>query len=164
MMQAECQALEKGMQLERDGREFYLKAAERTSSQSGKQMFLSLADDERVHLQVLERQLHTLQQEGRCQLPEEAGEITSDWDQPLFPKDREVFEKTVDPTAGDLDALHFAIQAENQSFEFYRKAAGETEDPAARQMYKWLASVERGHFNQLMLNYESLVHSGHWAA
>jgi len=163
-MQAECQAIEKAMQLERDGREFYLKAADRTSNKHGREMFLSLADDEEIHLHVLERQLEAIQEKGRCELLPEAQEPEAGWEAPLFPKDKEQFEKAVHPQASDLEALHFALQAENESFELYRKMAGQSQDPHAKQMYRWLASVERGHFNQLMLNYESLLSSGHWAS
>lgn len=162
-LSSECQAIEMGMQLERDGRAFYLKAAERTTDPKGRAMFLSLADDEAIHLRVLEEQLAAIQQKGYCEVLPEMEEAEAGWDEELFPRDPVLLEKIVHPEASDIDALIFALQAEHKSYELYRRMAKETQDEKARQMFRWLASAERGHFNQLMLNYESLLQSGHWA-
>lgn len=162
-MKTDCQAIEMGMQLERDGREFYLKAAERTSDARGRQMFLSLADDEASHLRALERQLEAVQADNRCLVLPEVTEADMGWREPLFPRDDSLLRRVVRPEASDTDALIFAIQAENKSYELYREMADTSTDPAAVAMFEWLAAAEKGHFNQLMLNYESLVTSGHWS-
>ena len=163
-MKTDCQAIEMGMQLERDGREFYLKAAKRTNGAGGKQMFLSLADDEAVpHLRALERQLEAIQAGKKCLVLPEVDQVDAGWSEPLFPKERGYTQKGVGADANDIDALIFAIQAENKSFELYREMADTSEDPTAVAMFKWLAAAERGHFNQLMLNYESLMTHGRWA-
>lgn len=162
-MTTEIQAIEMGIQLEQDGREFYLKAAKRTSDERGKEMFLALADDEAIHLRILQQQLEALQSEKPANNLPEIEPAGADWDIPLFPKDPTLFEKTVQPEASDIDALIFAIQIEHKSFELYREMATQADNPTTAEMFKWLASVERGHFNQLMLNYESVIHSGHWA-
>jgi len=162
-MKEQLKALEMAMQLERDGQDFYKKAAARTKSERGRAMFLSLADDEVLHLRILERQCNSLT-ENQCFVRlAEVGAVSADWDAPIFPKDAGLFEKAVRGDASDIDALLYAIQAENKSFELYRKLAKETDDPTGQAMFRWLASVERGHFNQLMLNYESLLSSGSWA-
>jgi rubrerythrin len=161
-MDERLKALEMAMQLERDGQVFYRKAASRTNSPKGRAMFLSLADDEALHLRLLERQCNSLT-ENHCYAPlTEMGAAGPDWDAPIFPKDPGLFKKAVQPDASDADALLYAMQAENKSFELYRKLAQEASDPAGQALFRWLASVERGHFNQLMLNYESLVSSGAW--
>jgi len=162
-MKTDCQAIEMGMQLEREGHEFYLNAARRTDDERGKQMFLSLADDEAIHLRTLERQLEAVQAGGTCLVLPEVDEVETGWSEPLFPKDSDIFNKTVGADTDDTDALIFAIQAENKSYELYREMANTSEDPAAVAMFQWLATAERGHFNQLMLNYESLMTEGHWA-
>jgi len=162
-VEEQLKALEVAMQLERDGQAFYRKAAARTGSAHGRETFLSLADDEAQHLRILERQCNYVTS-NQCfaRLPE-IGEPQSNWDEPLFPKDPALLNKAVRSDAGDADALLFAIQAENKSFELYRKMARETQDDAGRSMFRWLASVERGHFERLMLNYESVLRSGVWA-
>ena len=49
-----------------------------------------------------------------------------------------------------------ALENEIKSYDLYRNAADETDDAAGKQMYTWLASAERSHFNMLMSNYEAL--------
>jgi rubrerythrin len=155
------QALRRAIRLEEDGYRFYPEAAERTTDPRGKEMFLSLADDEKLHLRIVRDQYEALSGgKGWISFPEtmEMGGKSIDLDKPLFPPEKEA----ISPRASDTDALLFALQIENQSYELYRKAAAETADPAGKKMYQFLASQERTHFDILMLNYEQLVSSGSW--
>ena len=45
----------------------------------------------------------------------------------------------------------------------YRREAKAASAAAAREMYEFLATQERGHFDLLMANYEAMVHYGGWA-
>jgi rubrerythrin len=153
------QALRQAIRLEQDGYKFYTEAAERTTDPRGREMFLSLADDERLHLRIVQDQYEALSAGQGWVSFFEALELNPvDLDKPLFPPDRE----TIGPEASDIDALLFALQIENESYELYRKAASETADPAGKAMYQRLASQERTHFDILMLNYEHLVSTGSW--
>lgn len=153
------QALHQAMRLEEDGYEFYTEAAERTADPRGQEMFLSLADDEKLHLRIVQDQYEALSGGKGWGAFSEALEFKPvDVDKPLFPPEAEV----IDPQASDTDALLFGLQIENQSYELYRKAASETADPTGKDMYQLLASQERTHFDILMLNYEHLVSTGNW--
>ena len=172
-------ALNQAIQLEVKGQRFYLEAAERTTNPEGAEMFRSLADDEAIHERILRRQLEALDKgkgwmpvlstvEGAVyrqgRLPEGVAEVFSDLTAPLFPEGEEAFQKAVRPDAGDLDALLFALQIENESFNLYRELAQTTDDPNGQRMYEYLANAERGHFELLMLNYEHLSTVGSWAS
>ena len=150
-------ALNQAIELELEGQRFYLEAAERTSNPKGAEMFRSLADDEVIHERILRRQLDALDKGEGWILPEGVAEVTSDLTAPLFPEGEEAFQKTVRPDASDLDALLFALQIENESFNLYRELAQTTDDPNGKRMYEYLADAERGHFEQLMLNYPRWV-------
>jgi rubrerythrin len=164
-------ALNQAIGLEVKGQRFYLKAAECTTSPKGTEMFRSLADDEVIHERILRRQLDALTQgEGWVPvlsmvegLPQGVGEVTADFAALIFPDSEKVCEEAVRPDGSDLDALLFALQIENESFELYRELAQATEDPNGKRMYEYLANAERGHFEQLMLNYEHLSTVGSWA-
>jgi len=157
------QALRQAMRLEEDGYRFYTMAAERTADPRGKEMFLSLADDEKLHLRIVRDQYEALSGgKGWLSFSEVLELKPVDVDKPLFPPDREALEKAVGPEASDADALLFAMQKENESYELYRKVAAETGDPSGKDMYQRLASYERTHFDILMLNYEHLVSTGNW--
>jgi len=152
-------ALLQAIRLEEDGYRFYTEAADRTSDPRGREMFLSLADDEKLHLRVVRDQHEILSAgQGWISFSEVLEVKPVDLDKPLFPPDEEV----IDPEASDTDALLFALQIENQSYELYRKAAAETTDPAGKDMYQRLASYEGVHFDVLMVNYEHLISTGSW--
>jgi rubrerythrin len=165
-------ALNQAIELEVKGQRFYLEAAECTINPKGAEMFRSLADDEVIHERILRRQLDALTQgEGWVPvlsvvegLPEGIAEVTADLADLIFPEGEKVCEETLRPDESDLDALLFALQIENESFNLYRELAQTTEDPNGKRMYEYLASAERGHFEQLMLNYEHLSTVGSWAS
>jgi rubrerythrin len=165
-------ALNQAIELEVKGQRFYLEAAERTTNPKGAEMFRSLADDEVIHERILRRQLDALTQgEGWVPvlsmvegLPEDVAEVKADLTTPLFPEGEEAFQKVVQPDASDMDALLFALQIENESFDLYRKMAEKTNDPNGKRMFEHLAEAERGHFELLMLNYEHLSTTGSWAS
>jgi rubrerythrin len=161
-------ALNQAIELEVKGQRFYLKAAECTTNPKGAEMFRSLADDEVIHERILRRQLDALTQgEGWVKssllLPEGVDEVTADLTALIFPEGEKVCEETLRPDESDRDALLFALQIENESFNLYREMAQTTEDPNGKRMYEYLAQTERGHFELLMLNYEHLSTTGSWA-
>jgi rubrerythrin len=159
---AALQALNKALKLEQDGQRFYVEAAERTADEKGSAMFRSLADDEVLHADIIQRQIDALAAGQGWVLPQAVGEVEVDLESPLFPEGREELKKAVRPDASDLDALLFALQIENDSFDLYAGQAEATQDPNARRVYEYLASAERTHFNLLMLNYESLSANTGW--
>lgn len=153
------QALRQAIRLEQDGYKFYTEAAERMADPRGREMFLSLADDEKLHLRIVGDQYEALiTGEEWVSFSETLEFKPVDVDKPLFPPEK----KAIGAEASDTDALLFAIQKENESYELYRKAATETADPAGKEMYQRLASYEHVHFDILMLNYEHLVSTGSW--
>jgi rubrerythrin len=157
--EALCQAA----RLEEDGYKFYTEAAKRTADPQGREMFLSLADDEKMHLRMVEGQYEAVMNEEEwISFPGALECKPIDLDKPLFPPEGHGFDEVVDPAASDLDALLFALQIENESYELYRQAAAEVTDPAGQAMYELLATEARTHFDILMLNYEHLASTGIW--
>jgi len=146
------QALRQAIRLEQDGYKFYPEAAERTADPRGQEMLHFLADDEKLHLRIVQDQYEALSAgKGWVSFPEAVerrpepdfgelsraveGEKTIDLDKPLFAPEREALEKPIGVEASDTDALLFALQIENESYELYRKAATETADPTGKTMY-----------------------------
>ena len=159
--QAAMDALKQAIELESKGHKFYLKAAERVTDPKGAEMFRSLADDEVLHEDILNRQLESLTGGKGWVLPENV-QVEADLETPLFPEGKAI-EKAVQSDAGEMNALLFAIGIENDSFNLYREQAKTAQDPTAKQIYEYLVDAERTHFNLLMLNYEHLSTTGHWA-
>jgi rubrerythrin len=159
--QAAIDALKKAIQLETNGREFYLRAAELVTAPTGTAMFESLAEDEVMHKAILKRQLDALTGGKGWVTPEGVGQVEVDLETPLFPAGLEI-KKAVKPDTNEIDALLFAIGIENDSFNLYVKQAKAAQDPNAKTLYEYLVDSERTHFNLLMLNYERLSTTGGW--
>ena len=86
-------ALSQALKLEQEGREFYLKAADETLDGRGKAMFLSLADDERTHAEMIQRQLHAIEGDGLYVLLPDLSVPAIDLDARLFPPAQQDVEK-----------------------------------------------------------------------
>ncbi len=155
-------ALSRALKLEQEGRAFYLKAADEVLDEKGQAMFLSLANDEERHAQIIKEQLNSLEG-GGVYVPLPLTDVPDiDLDAKLFPPDPRKIEQKIGPNPTEVDALHVALEIEITSYDLYRVAARETSDAAGKRMYQWLASAEMTHFNLLMSNYQSIVSGGSW--
>ena len=126
-------------------------------------MFRSLAQDESMHQRLIQRQIDHLSAKGKWrEIPQAKGEKAG-LNQPIFPQGREGLEKAVRADTTETEALIVALEFETRGYEMYRREAEAVVDPAAREMYEFLAAQERAHFDLLMVNYESIVHTGGWA-
>jgi len=160
--QKALEILSQALKLEQEGREFYLKAAEETLSEKGRAMFLSLADDEKMHAEMVLRQLHALEGGGSYVLLPALSVRPIDLEVKIFPPERTEIEKRIGVNPNELDALHVALENEMKSYDLYRAAAKATRDEAGKRLYEWLTQAELTHFNLLMSNYEALVSLGGW--
>ena len=155
-------ALKQALELEQNGYRFYTGAAERTLDEKGSAMFRSLADDEVLHKQVIERQIGALGMgEGWVGL-ELLDEVEADLVTPLFPEGKIELDNAVQSDASDLDALLFGLKIESDSFHLYAEQAQAAQDPGAKRLFQYLVEAERTHFDLLMLNYESLSSKAGW--
>ncbi len=150
-------ALNIAIQTEKDGREFYLNAAQKTHDPRGKALFSSLADDELGHLLLLEAQHEALTKEQRWLPHSEMGEEA----EPAKVKGAPIFSpeavaENINAYTSDLSALRMAFLIEKDAVAFYGKAASETDDPNGKAMYQYLVSMEKEHQRILEEEYQTL--------
>ncbi len=62
-----------------------------------------------------------------------------------------------------LDGLKIALQTELNGIQFYKMAAGKTEDKKGKEVFTMLANDELKHFNELKRHFKSLMSSNEWA-
>ena len=150
--------LKQAMQIEQEGHEFYLKTAQSTQDEGGKNTFRTLANDEKNHLSLAARQYNSLKEDQVwIELPKAKTE-SIDADKPLFPRDRAAI-----PVSSDAaDALLFGLDIETKSYELYSKAASKTSNPRGKAMYEFLAMEEIRHFDLLMMRYDQLSGAPGW--
>jgi rubrerythrin len=150
--------LKRAMKLERNGREFYLRAADISREADAVQMFRRLADDELDHYNFLQREYaEVLCNDSWCEIPELEDIETPDEKRPIFPDKKDIGE--VLPEEASLeDVLLFALDAEDKTVDLYEKSAEEVDDPRAEEFFSRLARVEKGHFSTVFQRYESIFH------
>lgn len=155
------QRLEMAMEIEREGRKFYLDAAERTEDDKGKAMWRSLARQEALHIEYLTNARRTLVEKGQwASFGMEGVRFLSEqeiWR--IFP---ETAEGQVEPGADELAALETGIEMEIKSRDLYEDLAKETKDPQGKDMYEKLARWEENHRQILQAGYDYLKKTGFW--
>jgi rubrerythrin len=154
--------LEQAMEIEQEGNQFYLQAAQTTQDKKGQEMFTALADDEQKHHDLIKRQHNSLTSDGNWVGSSEIEPVAVDLDKPLFPRGEESLEKVVKINSNDWDALMFGLHIEMKSYDLYRKAASQIEDNLGKQMFEFLAGQEQTHSDILMMRYDFLFGPISW--
>jgi bacterioferritin (cytochrome b1) len=151
----ELTVLTKAMKLEREGKRFYLQAAEASQDAETAGMFKTLAEDEEHHYAYIERQVNELKAgKGWVHIPELDQVKPVDAQAPIFPAGKQAPEVLAAKPSLE-DALLFGLDTEIKSYELYKNCSLEIDNPEAKQMFEKLAAAERGHFDTLMMRYES---------
>ena len=154
-------ALQTAIQMEIDGKEYYLKVSQESSNELGKELLQSLAAEEDIHRQKFEEIYNAIRNK-------------KDWPATDFQPDggkglRTIFTRTAEeigsnikaPTT-ELDAIRIAMDMENKSGDFYKNQAESTTFDAARDFYETVAAEEREHHLVLLDYYEYLKDPAGW--
>ena len=157
------EVLKIAVQMEIDGKEYYLKASQKSSSELGKKLLQSLAAEEDVHRQKFEEIYDAIQSKKA-------------WPVTDFQPDRGKRLRTIFATATarigsgikapatELDAVQTAMDMENKTYDFYKNQGKNATYDAERDFYEALAGEEREHHLVLLDYYEYLKDPAGWFA
>jgi rubrerythrin len=152
-MDAVLTALQMAIQTEIDGVNFYQKFAAQTQDSDARAMFQRLAQDEVMHLELLQNTKAMLEESGEW--AEYKGIVLDQFEAaPIFSRER--VEQNVVEYTSDLSALRVAYLIEKDAMDFYAHAAAMTGDPNGQRMFADLAKMERGHLDLLEGEYNFL--------
>lgn len=156
-------ALQIALQMEIDGKEYYLKASQESSNEAGKKLLQSLAAEEDVHRQKFEQIYKAIRDK-------KAWPVT-DFQPDGGKRLRTIFVKTTEKTganikalATEIDAVQTAMAMENKTYDFYKSQGGNATHSAERDFYHTVASEEREHYLILLDYYEYLKDPAGWFA
>jgi rubrerythrin len=155
--------LHQALENEIDTRRFYLDTLQKVDDPKGQEMYRFLADEERQHERIIQMQIDALTGGEGWVAPADLPATPLDDLDTLFRTPREQLRKRVQPDDRDLDALIIALEMEDNSYEVYRQALQETDDPQGQQVLRYLARAEQHHFDLVMQNYEALLYRQHWS-
>ncbi len=155
------EGLEVAVQMEIDGKEYYLQASQKTINELGKKLLVSLAAEEDVHRQKFEELYNAIRN-------------NKDWPVTDFQPDggkrlRTIFAMTARETdtklkgsEAELDTIQTAMNMEGKTYDFYQSRGKEATYDAERNFYQLLAAEEREHRLILLDYYEYLNDPAGW--
>jgi len=144
--------------MEVEGEKFFSKAALRMKHPQAKEMFVSLATQERRHVRVLEEELQRLER-GDSWISPSSVKGSAAPDDSIF-REAEGVKGPLDPKAGELAVIKFGMDVERKSVEYYRRAGAEVENARAKEVFNWLVGEEAGHLAILSAEYDLRSKSG----
>jgi len=153
------EAIKMAIQMEKDGYAFYQKAAAQTSSEMGRGIFESIAEDELMHLNVFEKmfedEVGNEEWNALLDSSKKYAEIK------IFPKDLESVEGA-NPDTNELDALRIAMDAEKEAIDYYTDIRDKTEDEEAIKIIDEIIEQEKNHFLILEGEFNHIQTTGYW--
>jgi len=147
------------IQMEKDGYQFYTKAAAQTNSDMGRTIFESLAVDEQRHLEVFQKMF-------------EDSVGTDEWNEliesskkyahiPIFPSDlRDA--PGMDKDSTELDALRMAMDAEKEAIDYYQKINDNIDNKEVKNIINEIIDQEKSHFSLLEKEFNHINSTGYW--
>ncbi len=154
-------ALQTAIQMEIDGKEFYLKASQTSHNELGKKLLKSLAAEEDLHRQTFEEIYNAIS-------------VKKDWPSTGFQPDhgqglRTIFARALEEMDADikavpteLDAVQTAMALENKTYDFYKRQSEMATYNAERDFYEAVAAQEGEHHRILLDYYEFLKDPAAW--
>jgi len=151
--------LRNAVEMEIQGKEFYERGAEKMRNQRGKEMFLSLVKQERVHVDILEDQLNRFVHDKVWLSLKQLKNGAPATKISVF-QDKDIKKIEIGPNAGELDVIKLGMEVEKKSVEYYRAAGNDLQDKNAKDIFNWLVAQEAGHLTVLQAEYDYRTKSG----
>jgi len=154
-------ALEKAIQMEIDGKEYYLKASKKTSNELGKKLLQSLAAEEDIHRKVFEDIFESIRKKQgwpRKEFHADGGRAL----RTVFANAIDTMDRDVKSMPEEIDTVQTAMDMENKTYDFYREQGKKAAYDAEKQFYEALAEQEEEHHRILLDYYEFLKNPSAW--
>ncbi len=151
------EALQFAIQMETEGKEYYLNASKEAGDRLGAELFQWLAGEEDRHRHRFEQIYESLRKDRGWPQMEVTPEAGKGW--------ASLFRKAERRTTGagkELDAVGRAMEMELKTQQYYESQGQKDLPEAARRFYSALAAEERGHYLALVDYREYLIDPAGW--
>lgn len=149
------QALKIAVQMEIDGKEYYLKVSQNSTNQLGRELFQSLAAEEDIHRQKFEEIYDAIRKKKSWPKtdfqPNRGKKLRT-----IFARSLKELGSKLKAPATELDAIQLAIDKEIKSYDLYQSRSQSATFDTEKDFYEALAGEERGHELILTDYYEYL--------
>jgi len=155
------EALRTAIRMEIDGKEYYLKASQKSGNELGRKLLQSLAVEEDVHREKFEEIYDAISSKkawpGIDFQPDGGRGLRT-----IFARVTEEIDSNIEVLATELDAVQTAMAMENKTCDFYKSQSKIATYDAEKDFYEALASQEREHHLVLLDYYEYLKDPAAW--
>jgi rubrerythrin len=158
---AAIEGLQTALQMEIDGKEFYLKSSKASQNDLGKKLLKNLAAEEDIHRKVFENIYRDIK--NKKGWPEI--KFTGDGGQGLrtvFAEALDKMDKSVNAMPAELDAVKTAMGMENKTYDFYISRYTKAAYDGEKELYESLSAQESEHYRVLQDYYEFLNDPAGW--
>ena len=149
------------IQMEVDGKEYYLKASRESSNVLGKELLDSLAAAEETHRRKFE-EIYNVIRNKRVWPATDIQLNGSEGLRTILSSTSEEVAPNLKTSSSELDTIQIAMELENKTYDFYRGHGSEATYDTERDFYQRLAAEERGHYLILLDYYEYLKDPSGW--
>ncbi len=153
-------ALRTAVQMEIDGKEYYIKASQNAGDKMGKKLLQTLAKAEDAHrvrfIQIYEAVRDKNAWPKSVKAPA-AGHLST-----IFSAATQKMASGTKPLKEELEAVQTAMKMESKTYDFYSKRAEKADGDAERSYYEAIAAEEREHHMTLADYYEFLKNPAGW--
>ena len=156
------QALETALQMEAEGKKFYLDAAARGGTPVLTKFFKRLAEDEDQHAQKAREIYDAIKADKGWPHKETVFKHAATLKSVLDEAFEDMDAAPVKPAESELDAFKGAMALEDKSYTFYKSRLEEAESFHEKSFYKALTAEERMHYLALLDSYEYLANPQGW--
>jgi rubrerythrin len=155
------EALKTSIQMEVDGKEFYLKSSQASTNELGKKLLKQLAAEEDIHRKVFEKIFKNISAHQGWP----ASKIGDDRIQGLktvFAEAINAMRKDTKTITAELSAVETAMDMENKTYDFYKKRSGLAIYSGEKEFYEEVAAQEKEHHRLLLDYFEFLKNPAAW--
>ncbi len=157
-----ARALETALQMEAEGKKFYLDAASRGGTPVLTKFFKRLAADEDQHAEKVREIYGAIQASQGWPARETVFKHATTLKSVLDEAFEDMDARPVKPEEGELEAFKTAMAMEDRSYNFYKSRLEESGSPHEKSFYKALTGEERLHYLALLDSYEYLLNPQGW--
>ncbi|MDM8000084.1 MAG: ferritin family protein [Dehalococcoidia bacterium] len=156
------QALETALQMEAEGKKFYLDSAAKGGTPVLKKFFQRLAEDEDQHAQKALEIYEAIKANKGWPAKETVFKHATSLKSVLDEAFEDMDADPVRPAQTEIDAFKTAMALEDKSYVFYKTRFEEADSPPEKSFYKALTGEERVHYLALLDSFEYLSNPQGW--
>jgi len=152
-------AIKTAIQMEKDGYSFYKKAAAQTTSNMGKSIFESIANDELLHLEIFKKMFNDIV--GKDEWNELVNSSKKYSNINVFPKNLKEA-AGANPDVNEIDALRIAMDSEKEAIDYYGEIKENLADQDVKKVIDEIIEQEKNHYSLLEKEFNHINKTGYW--